>query len=289
MADLIQVVFDGLSVASFYALVAIGVTLIFGLTGIVNFAQGQLLMLGAFVTWGVAEAGVNFFVALLAGAVAMGALGAALELGLFRQTLRRPITGFIVSLGLIPIFEVVAVKIWGTDTHSLFPPLTETWTVGGAFFPSQRVFVILVTAAVIAALFAVLRFTHTGRSLRATSEDREMARLLGVRVPGLVLLTFVVGSAIAGLAGGLVVSTLPITPYTGANYVFLGFAVALLGGLGSVNGAVLAALILGIGESFVARYLSSSAADAYILTLMIAILLARPQGLLRGTGGSSVT
>jgi branched-chain amino acid transport system permease protein len=288
MATLIQLVFDGLSSASIYVLLAVGVTLIFGLTGIVNFAQGQLLMLGAYVTWAVDQTGLSFYLCLLAGVAAMGLFGAALELGLFRRTIRNPITGFIVSLGLISALDALGVGIWGTDPQSVFPPLESSLNVGGAVLPSQQVFVLVVTAVVVAALFAVLRYTHWGRALRAASESREMVSVLGIPVGRLVLAAFVVGSALAGLAGGFVVSLVPVTPYLGENYIFLAFAVALIGGLGNVTGAVVAGVLVGLAQALVTRYLSLTWVDGYVLALMIVVLLIRPTGLMRGTEGSRV-
>ena len=288
MTEIAQLGFNAMSVAALYALVAVGVTLIFGLTGIVNFAHGQLLMLGAFVTYALTSRQVGFYWAIGAAFVSMAAVGLALERGLFRFTLREPITGFIVSLGLIPVFEVIAIRIWGTDAKSVFPPLTGSWETGGVFLPIQRVFIIGLTAAVMGGLFAFLKYTHTGRSLRAAAEDREMAAILGVNVRTLIGATFALGSALAGLAGALVVSALPVTPYTGGDFVFFGFAVALIGGLGSPLGAVLAAVALALAQTFFARYISPAGSDGYVYIVMIFLLLLRPQGLVRGTEGSRV-
>jgi branched-chain amino acid transport system permease protein len=281
-------VFDGLYGASVYALVAMGVTLIFGLTGIVNFAQGDLLMLGGFVTWAVNQAGVSFYLSALAGMVALGAFGACLYLGLFRYTLRKPIVGFIVSLGLLSVFEATGVAVWGTNPTSLFPPLESSLQVGGAVFPSQEIFVLGVTVVVVASLFVLLRYTYWGRALRATSESREMAGVFGVPVRWLILGTFALGTALAGLAGAMVVSTVPITPYVGQDYIFYGFAVALLGGLGNPTGAVIAALVVGLAQAVVTQYLSATWVDAYVLTLMLVVLLVAPRGIMRGTAGSRV-
>jgi branched-chain amino acid transport system permease protein len=288
MGQLIQLGFNALSVASIYLLIALGVTLIFGLTGIVNFAQGQLLMLGGYVTWAVDQTGTNFYLSVLAGVAAMGAAGAALHLGLFRHTLRRPITGFIVSLGLISALDALGVGIWGTDPTSVFPPLEKSWEAWGAVFPSQRVFVIAVTGVVVMALFSALRYTHWGRALRAAAESREMAGIFGVPVRWLILGTFVLGTALAGLAGAMVVSLVPITPYVGENFIFFGFAIALLGGLGSVSGAVVAALIVALAQAVVTRYFSAIWVDAEVLTMMIVVLMVAPRGIGRGTEGSSV-
>lgn len=289
MTDVIQVILNGLNAASLYALVAVGVTLVFGLTGIVNFAQGQLLMLGGLVTWAVNHRGMNFFIALAAGVGVMAAGGIVLERGLFRFTLQRPITGFIVSLGLIPALEVVALKTWGTDAKGVVPPLTGVWNIGGVYVLQQPLLTILIAALVIIFFFAVLKTTHMGRSLRAAAQDRDMTALVGVNTRRLILITFMLGSAVAGLAGGLLVALYPVDPYIGGIFIFKAFAVALIGGLGSVNGAVLAALVVGLAESFLARYVASVWTDAYVLVLMIMILMVRPSGIFSGTEGSSVT
>jgi branched-chain amino acid transport system permease protein len=288
MTDVTQVTLDGLTNVSLYALVAVGVTLVFGLTGIVNFAQGQLVMLGAFVTWGALDIGVPFYLALVGGLATIGIAGAVLYVGLFQHTLRRPISGFIVSLGLLPIIDVIVVKSWGTEPHNAFPPLRDVWQVGGVTIVEQRLFVVGVTIAVLAALFAFIRLTHTGRALRACAEDREMTMLFGVDVRRLYLIAFIIGCAVAGLAGALILSLFPITPSIGNDYVFKGFAVALIGGLGSVSGAVIAATILGLSEAFLTRHVSGSWTEAYVLILMIVILLVRPLGIVRGSTGSSV-
>jgi branched-chain amino acid transport system permease protein len=289
VTDVVQVVLNGLNGAALYALLAVGVTLVFGLTGVVNFAQGQLMMLGGFVTWSAADAGANYFVALGAGVAAMGLGGFVLERGLFRFTLQRPITGFIVSLGLIPVIEVVALKTWGADARSVIPPLDGVWVVSNVFILQQRMMTIAVAALVVAVFFVLLKTTHVGRALRAGAQDREMTALMGVNTRQLVLVTFVVGSAIAGLAGGLLVAQYPVDPYIGGIFIFKAFAVALIGGLGSVNGAVIAALIVGLAEAFLARYVASVWTDAYVLLLMVLILMVRPSGIIKGTEGSAVT
>jgi branched-chain amino acid transport system permease protein len=287
--DFIQVVFNGLSAGAIYALVAVGVTLVFGLTGVVNFAQGQLLMLGAYATYAVSAAGAGFALALLAGVVSMGALGLALERGLFQFTLKQPITGFIVSLGLIPLLQEVGLELWGGDPKSVVPPITAVWEVGDVFIVGQRALIVAVTGLVLAGLYWGLRSTHVGRSLRACAQDREMTQLMGVNTSRLITLTFIIGSAGAGLAGALLVTVNPITPDVGGLYIFKGFAVALIGGLGSVSGALAAALAVGLAESALAFYVSSGWVDAYVLLIMLAILLVRPTGIVRGTEGAAVT
>jgi branched-chain amino acid transport system permease protein len=288
MSQLLQQLVNGLSIGGIYALVAIGITLIFGLSGIVNFAHGQLLMLGAFAAFAVVDAGLSYFIAVPVAVLIIGVVGLTLERGVFRFTNRSPISGFIVSLGLISVLRVIATQQWGTDPRSVFPPFRAVWVVGSVRIVSQRVFVALMTLLVIAALYYVMNYTHLGRALRAASEDREMSSLLGINTGVLVSLTFVIGSGIAGLGGALLLSFLPVTPSLGDAYIFTGFAVALIGGLGNPMGAAAMGIAVGLAEALTIGYLSSQWADAYVLVVMMVVLLFRPTGLLRGIGGSSV-
>jgi len=190
---------------------------------------------------------------------------------------------------LIPVLEIVAVDLWDTDPKSVLPPFTSVIEIGEVFILTQRLAVIVIAAAVMAALFVVLQRSHVGRALRASAQDREMTALLGVDTRRLIIVTFAIGSAVTGLAGALLISLFPVTPYVGGLFIFKAFAVALIGGLGSVTGAVIAAVCVGLAESFLARYVSSGWTDAYVLVLMIVILLLRPTGIVRGTEGSAVT
>lgn len=288
MQFFLQLLFNGLSVAGVYALLAAGVTLIFGLTGIVNFAHGQFFMLAAYVTWYVSERGSSFIGAAAVAVLLLTAVGFGLERGVFRFTMRRPITGFIVSLGLIPFIGAIVIQLWGTIERDVPPPISSVWAADQVLVPAQRVVVISTTLVVCVALFAVLRYTQLGRSLRAAANNRAMASALGINVTRLVTIAFIIGSAIAGVGGALVASLYPITPELGTTFVFKAFAIALIGGLGNVVGAMLAALLVAASEAMVAGYLSSDWSDVFVLVAMLVILLVRPNGLFRGTEGSSV-
>ncbi|WP_201401026.1 branched-chain amino acid ABC transporter permease [Kaistia sp. 32K] len=284
-AILIQQVLNGLSIASVITLIAVGVTLIFGLTGIINFAHGEFLMIGSFATWIVVQAGFGFVPALVIAVLAVAAMGFALERGLFRFTLTRPTNGFIVSLGLIVVLQHVVIFFYGPNQKSIPRPLSAVWDVGGVRIASVRVMVILVTIAVVAATFVMITRSRYGRALRAAVEDRDTAALMGIPVRRYITGVFVLGSALAGLGGALLIALFPVTPFTGGTMVMKGFAVALMGGLGNLTGAVVAGLILGIVEGFSAGYGFSEWTDAYSFGLMILVLLVRPNGLFGGTSG----
>jgi branched-chain amino acid transport system permease protein len=285
----LQQILNGTTAGALYVLIAIGITLIYGLTGIVNFAHGELLMIGAYVTFSLVSAfHFPFFVALVAAIVGLGMIGAVVQLGMFRWTLARPITGFIVSLGLISVLQAAAIQIWTTDPKSITAPYPGVILIGDLRFPIQRLILLILSAAFLAVTLVFLTRSRSGRALRAAAEDREMAGLLGVNTPQIILLAFCLGCALAGAAGGLVISVAPITPFAGGNYVFKGFAVALVGGLGSVSGAAVIGFTLGIVEALLTSYVDPTWREAYIFVIMIAVLLIRPTGLFRGTEGASM-
>ena len=289
MDILLQQILNGLSIASVITLIAVGVTLIFGLTGIINFAHGEFLMVGSIVTWLAVGAGWGFPLALATGITTVALLGLVLERGLFRFTLDRPTNGFIVSLGLIVVLQHIVILFWNANQKSIPRPLNAIWDVGGVRIAAVRVMVIAVTAAVVALTFVMITRSRYGRALRASVEDRDTAALMGIPVRRYVTGVFVFGSALAGLGGALLIALFPITPFTGGTIVMKGFAVALIGGLGNLTGAVVAGLILGLVEGFSAGYGLSEWTDAYSFALMIIVLLVRPHGLFGGTSGPRVT
>ena len=287
-AILLQQVLNGLSIASVITLIAIGVTLIFGLTGIINFAHGEFLMVGSIVTWLAVSAGWNFWLALVAAVAAVAAMGLLLERGLFRFTLDRPTNGFIVSLGLIVVLQHVVILLYDGNQKSIPHPLSGVWQVGGVRIAETRAMVIGVTIAVVALTYGAVTRSRYGRALRASVEDRDTAMLMGIPVRRYITGVFVFGSALAGLGGALLIGLFPVTPFTGGTIVMKGFAVALIGGLGNLTGAVVAGVMLGLVEGFSAGYGYSEWTDAYSFGLMILVLLVRPNGLFGGTSGPRV-
>lgn len=285
LAEFFQQLFNALMRSGVYALVALGITVIFGLTGIVKFSIGELITLGAFMTWTFMDKSISFFLAVPLAALFVAFLSLLMERGLFRHTFQQPINGFIVSLGLILVIQNSVVEIWGTDPKGVDGPLTEyVWDVGGVRMSLQNWFVIWVAMALIAALFLALRYTKYGRAVRACAEDREAAELMGIPVAWVIAGTFALGGALAAIAGGLLASTEALHPYSGATVLLKGFAIALVGGLGNIEGAVLAALLIGFTETMGAAYLQPEWRDGYVYALMILILLLRPRGLFPAQG-----
>jgi branched-chain amino acid transport system permease protein len=282
---LIQQLVNSLSVASVTILIGIGITLIFGLAGIVNFAHGEFLMVGGMTTWFLVSAGVNFFVALFGAMIVVGALGFIVERGLFRFTLDRPMNGFIMSIGLSVILQHVVIRIFNEVQKTIPDPVGQVWVIGGVNIIAMRAIVVAITAIVVAVTYFGVSRSRYGIALRASIADQDTAALMGIPVRKYVTGVFIYGSLLAGLGGALMIALFPITPFTGSVVIIRGFAVSLIGGLGNVGGAVVGGLLLGLVDGLSAGYGSPEWTDAYSLVLMIAVLIIRPQGLLGGTLG----
>lgn len=282
METLLQQIVNGLALASVYALLAVGITLIFGLTGIVNFAHGEFLVIGGLVAYSATNAGVPYPLAVLLATAATGAAGFATERILFRPIADEPIRGFIISLGLIIALQHVGLKVWGSEQHAIDAPLSQVLEFGEVRVSVMRLAVTAVTIVVLAAFVVMLRRSRWGRALRAVAVDRETASVVGVPVTRYVAGIFTVGTALAGLGGALLLSLFPMSPFSGGGYTIKGFAVAILGGLGSVSGALMAAIIIGMIEAIATGYASPAWANAYAFAAMILVLLVRPAGL-KGT------
>jgi branched-chain amino acid transport system permease protein len=285
MQILIQQLVNSLSVASVTILIGIGITLIFGLAGIVNFAHGEFLMVGGMVTWFLVSAGVNFFLALFGAMIVVGALGFVVERGLFRFTLDRPMNGFIMSIGLSVILQHVVIRIFNEVQKTIPDPVGQVWVIGGVNIIAMRAIVVAITAIVVAVTYFGISRSRYGIALRASIADQDTAALMGIPVRKYVTGVFIYGSLLAGLGGALMIALFPITPFTGSVVIIRGFAVSLIGGLGNVGGAVVGGLLLGLVDGLSAGYGSPEWTDAYSLVLMIGVLIIRPQGLLGGTLG----
>jgi branched-chain amino acid transport system permease protein len=277
--DLIQTLLDGFMVGGLYATVAIGVTLVFGIMGVLNFAHGQMVMLGAYTAFFVVSAGLGFWAALLIGMVAMGALGLLLERFVFRFTLSDQMQGLTASLGLIMVIENLAAAAFTPDPRTFDPPLVGSFQIGSLTLSSQRMLVLGLVLLLVLACHLFLQMTRTGKAIRAMGQNRIGAALVGIAISRVTTVVFVLGSAMAGAAGVLYGSLFAITPYMAAAPLMKGFILTVLGGLGNVPGAVLAGFLLGIAESLGSRYLSASFRDGYGFILLIVALLYFPHGL----------
>jgi len=274
-------IINGLVLASVYALVALGLTLVFGVLDIVNFAQGQLLLLGAYVVYGLSTKGVGYWTALPIVLVGSAALGYGLDSALFARVRKTPMNGLLISIGLIAIFGDVVQRVWGPDQYDVPQPITTVITVGSVRIPGARLLIVAVTILVLIALTVFLRLSRPGAAIRAVAQNSEAAALMGIPVERYRHIAFAVSAALASLGGVLLVAVFPVDPTLSDSPLLKGFIVLILGGAGSPLGAVLGALVLGVSEAFGIGYWSASGTQVLELVLLIVILYFRPTGLIR--------
>jgi branched-chain amino acid transport system permease protein len=289
MSLFLQQLFNGIALASLYALVGIGITLVYGLTRLINFAHGELVMIAALITVYLAtKKDLGFYASMGVALLAVAILSLALERFVFRPTFEVPLNGFIASLGLILVLQGAAFKLYGPGTTSLDPPFPGVVSFGDVHLAAQRIAVIVITVPILVGFFALLRYTKVGIGVRAVAIDPEAAAWMGIPVKRMIAVTFAAGGVLAAIAGALDSTLYPVNTLIGGNLVVKGFAVALLGGLGNVAGAVAAALILGLAETFFSGYVLSEWTDAFAFGVIVLVLLVRPQGLFRGTEGAAI-
>lgn len=276
---------NGLAVGMLYFLVAAGLSLIFGLLHILNFAHGSFFTWGAYVGLMVFGRTHNFVAALLAGAAAGAALGGATEYFLIRPLYKRPIFQVLLTLGLVLVLDEVIRVIWGPDMQPspLIPGLDGTIAVMGQQFPTYRLLIIALGLVVLGVVYLLLQRTRLGIIIRAGVQDRDMVQALGINVRAVFTLVFALGGALAGLGG---IATAPLDgvhPYLGSFYLLRAFVVVVIGGFGSYGGTAAAALILGVAEQWMSFFLPRASAGLPVI-LMVIVLLLRPQGLFNLSG-----
>jgi branched-chain amino acid transport system permease protein len=282
MAELLQFFFSGLTVGAVYALVALGFTLIYNASDVINFAQGEFVMLGGMVTVFLGLAGVPLPVAALAAVLVAVSVGMALHrLAIEPASGAGVVNLIIITIGASIFLRGVAQVIFDKRFHSL-PHLfgSEPVRIGGAAILPQSFVVLGGAAVIVLLLWLFIDRTLTGKAVIATSANRLAARLAGINTSRIVGLSFAVSAGIGALAG-ILVTPLTLTSYDAGTLLALkGFAAAMLGGIGSAPGAVVGGLVLGMLEAFSAGYLSSSYKDAVAFLVILAVLFVMPQGLL---------
>jgi branched-chain amino acid transport system permease protein len=280
---LYQQLINGLMLGASYSLVAIGYTLIFGVLNLLYFAHGEVFMVGAFVgLFLVLYAGTNIYVALLGAMTACAVLGALAFFVAVRPVPKdRPLAPLISTIGLTIVLQNFAIYVFGGRQFS-FPETIhqELYHFGPVTISSVQIFILGIAIALMVALWLFIERTKLGRAMRAVAENHETAALLGVNVNRVVLITFVIGSGIAGIAGVLAgLKNSSVSPFMGLGAAVKGLIVMLLGGLGNVPGAMIAGLLLGMIEILSAAYIGTTERDFFSFLILILILLYRPTGL----------
>jgi branched-chain amino acid transport system permease protein len=282
MAELLQHLVNGLVLGGTYALLGIGLTLIFGLMNVVNFAHGEFYTLGAYAAFAtLGLAGANFFVAVPAAIAGGAALGGLCELTLLRPLRAESIdTTMLVMIGVWIAMQNGELLVWGGVAKSIPHPFPTTPLVlGPVSIAPLRVFVLAVAAVLIGVAYLLIHTTKLGTAMRATFQDRDTAALMGVRIGRIHTVTFAFGSGLAAAAGALLGPVFLAYPSMGDLASLKAFSVVILGGLGNLSGATLGGLLLGVAEELGAGYVSSGYRDAVGFVIIILVLLLRPSGL----------
>lgn len=280
MEFLWQTILNGLMTSSFYALIAVGLSLVFGVMHIVNFAHGEFYMIGAYTVWVLfALLHWPFFIAVGAAIVMVGLLGLISERLIFRHAHGNVLSGFIMSVGLVFILQVAVVEIWGVGKMKPVPAaFPQVLDIGGVSTSWQRFIVLPATIILLWALWYFLAKFRVGRGLRASAQDPEAAALYGISPKKSAAVAMLLGSAMAGAAGAFMAPIMSVHPYMGHSVVWTAFVVVIVGGAGNIKGTILAALIFGFLTTIITTLLDSTIANLVNTLVMLVILAIRPQG-----------
>ncbi|CAM3778578.1 branched-chain amino acid ABC transporter permease [Castellaniella denitrificans] len=279
-----QVVVNGLLSSLIYVLMALGFTLIFGIMRIVNFAHGEFYMVGAMaVLFLFGALGWPFFLAVVAGGLLSGILGVVVERTLFRPLVGDELAGMIMSLAVGVILQSVALLLFGPSEQSVSRPFTGTWSLMSASVPWDRTIVGLCALGILVLFYVFLKYARLGLAMQAVAQDPDTATLMGIE-PGLVYrAAFGLACVLAGLAGALMAPIYTVGPYMGELPMLKAFVVVILGGLGSLPGAVLGGFLIGLSESVVTTLVNSTVALIVSFVMVLLIVVARPSGLMGGS------
>ncbi len=280
----LQQLANGIMMGSIYVLIAMGLVIILSMMDIVNFAHGQLAMLGAYITILIMNMyGANFFVSIIVGFLALGVLAYAIEKGIIRPTRKKKLPlliAGIATVGLALVVEEIAIMLFGRTSQSVFAPFgANPVSLGIIQLSLIRLLIPFFAAAVIVLLMFFLYRTKIGRALRAVSQDSEASALQGINVDDMLSIGFIISVGLAGVAGVFLAQMRPIDPYMGLIISLKGFAIIIVGGMMSLPGAITAAYLLGIGEVMVTAYIGANWADLFFFAAMVLVLLVRPTGI----------
>ncbi len=272
----------GLVNGAFYAMLSLGLAVIFGLLGIVNFAHGALYMLGAFAAWIMLDKlGINYWMALVLAPLTVGAIGVVIE-RLFLKHLYKldHLYGLLLTFGLSLILEGIFRELYGVSGQSYPVPelLSGATNLGFMVLPNYRAWVVLVSLVVCLGTWFLIEKTRLGAYLRAGTENAALVQAFGINVPLMVMLTYGAGAALAALAGVLAAPIIQVNPLMGSNLIIVVFAVVVIGGMGSIMGSILTGLGLGIVEGLT-RVFYPEASSIVVFVIMVIVLMIRPAGL----------
>jgi len=277
----LQTLVNSVYAASYLSLVAVGLVLIFGVMGVVNFAHGELYMAGAYaVFYFYVQQELDFFLAVALGLVFVGLLGLLMERALFRPLRGNPLGGLIASIGFLLVLQAAATLSFGVKKRPVTAPTQDVLTLmEGVILPWPRVYVVVATVLLLAALWIFLKRSRFGWALRACAQDPEAAALQGISMNQTARLAMFIGAGLAGVAGALTAPLVEPEPLMGHSVIVAAFIIIIVGGVGSLSGAILAAVLYALVKTFVTTYGDGVLADIVGLLLMLIVLVVKPTGL----------
>ena len=291
MGTIAELLVSGVMLGGIYAIMSIGLTLIFGVLKIVNFAHGEFLMLAMYIAWAaVSFTGINAYVAIIAVVPALFVFGALIYVLIIRPAVDKPhLIVVFATMGLSIVMQNLALVLMTADLRDV-PPLFggTSLHIGPLYLRSELVIGFVVSVALTLALMLLVKRTYVGKAIRATVQDREAAMLMGINVPRLFLLTFAGGSALVGLAGCIMLPLYSTFPTVGLNFVLIAYVIVVLGGMGSMEGAFLGGVCIGVVQSLSGYYIAPAYGQMFYFLVFLLVLIFRPNGLLGQRGAAMV-
>jgi len=282
VTGIIQACVSGLLMGGVYGLVAVGLTLIFGVMKIINFAHGSFLMLGMFITyWAFVLFGIDPYVSVFISFAILFILGVLTQIFLIKPVIDTPPHNpLLVTLGLYLFLDNFALMLWGPDFRTVkVSYATKTFEIHGIIFSFPRLLAFLFAFVVVFGLYFFLKKTDIGKAIRAISEEKTGAMLMGIKVKRINYITFGIGAACVGIAGSFIVPFFRVEPGVGDNFIMMAFVVMVLGGLGNFVGSLVGGIILGLSEALGAMFLPGSLKLMVIMVIFMLVLLFKPSGL----------
>jgi branched-chain amino acid transport system permease protein len=287
---IIQLVISGLLIGSIYALMSIGLTLIFGVLRVVNFAHGEFLMIAMYGAWAFSKLlGLNPYIAAIAVVPAMFLFGALVYRLVIGSALEKPhLVVVFATMGLSIFLQNAALMAMTADLRDVPPIFGRSISVGHVFIKGELLLGFVVTLACTIALQWVIKYTFLGKAIRATVQDGEAAKLMGIAVPKIFLITFATGSALVGLAACVMLPLFSVFPTVGLNFVLIAFVIVVLGGMGSIEGALLGGFCVGVVQSVGSYYVAPAFGQLFFFVLFLLVMIFRPNGLLGQKGAATL-
>lgn len=285
-----QLLFSGILIGSIYALMSIGLTLVFGVLRVVNFAHGEFLMIAMYGAWAISRLlGLNPYVAGFAIVPAMLLFGGFVHVLIIRPGLDKPhLVVVFATMGLSIFLQNVALMVMTADLRDAPPLFARSVVIGPFYFKAELLIGFAITVLCTLTLQWMIKSTYLGKAIRATVQDGEAAMLMGIPVPRIFLITFAGGSALVGLAACVMVPLFSVFPTVGLNFVLIAFVIVVLGGMGSIGGALIGGICVGVVQSVSSYYVAPAYGQLFFFVLFLIVMIFRPNGLFGQKGAANI-